>query len=469
MCEHGGQFNDAEDNEWEQFMDISWNKETGACYSCIPENAAMGQPSSFHVSRDAETMEPLEGDNVFDCDCPEGYFLNARKVGGACVEFVPVGGECFPNYGEHTSGPYFPCKPDESMCAHGHCVAIENVMWDCDTGDACDPNNLDECSLVDDCGICGGDGLTCLDCESCYQGFRDYSVDGRKGCQLKDEQELWEAYDITWFKGMLGQCKYKMNNPKSVKDRDEGTACVIKIEGSCDGDMVTPCNPKDDEPCNCLGGELTQIYSELEQKNVEFADALEASAPTTGCDRRCWESVKNDCDRPSLCTEAQGNVEECRPMFQQGDGCGIMNKATVDQTAVHTKLEEMETQIADTKLEIARKGMAIQEALQQSARDGIACSSCSPPKLAAPAGYHAGLDMTEEDAKVMVGEQDWASAYASYEESAQAVKDMEEEQWEQKQKMAHLKVDMKHQLENLPSMLWKCFGCWGQLFAEECK
>merc|ERR1719199_1999986 len=220
MCEDGGKFNDAEDNEWSMYLDISWNKETGDCYSCIPENAEAGQPSSLSVSRDPETTEPLEGDSVYDCDCPEGYFLNARKVGGACVEFVPVGGECFPNYGEHTSGPYFPCKPDEAMCAHGHCVAIENVMWDCDTGDARDPNNLDECSLVDDCGICGGDGLPCLDCESCYQGFRDYSVDGRKGCQLKDEQELWEAYDITWFKGMLGQCKYKMNNPKSVKDRD---------------------------------------------------------------------------------------------------------------------------------------------------------------------------------------------------------------------------------------------------------
>merc|ERR1719201_1609942 len=76
MCEEGGKFLDAEDAEWMTYLDISWNSLTG-----------------------------------------EGYYLNARKTGGACVEFVDVGSECFPNYGETTSGPYFPCKPDEAMCA----------------------------------------------------------------------------------------------------------------------------------------------------------------------------------------------------------------------------------------------------------------------------------------------------------------------------------------------------------------
>jgi hypothetical protein len=451
MCELGGEFNDAEDNEWAMYLDISWNKETGECYSCIPENAEMGQPGSLHVSRDAETMEPVEGDTVYDCDCPEGYFLNARRTNGACVEFVDVGGECFPNYGDKTSGPYFPCKPDEAMCAHGHCVAIENVMWDCETGDACDPSNLDECSVIDDCGICGGDGLTCLDCESCYQGFRDYLVDGRKGCQLKDEQELWAEFDIVWYKGLLGQCKYKMNNPKSVKDRDAGTQCVIDVEGSCDGDGVTPCNPKDDEPCNCIGGELAEITAKIGEYDGYFADALESSAPETGCDRRCWESVKNDCDRPSLCLVEQGYLDECRPMFTAGGGCGIMSGSSDAQKEILTHMDTLEADVASIKLDIARQGMAIQEVVG---------------KLDAPAGYFAGLDMTEADAAVMIGELNWKDAYIAYEASAQHLKDMEEEQWKVKQEMKHAKADMKHQLENMPGMLWKCFGCWADLYKE---
>jgi hypothetical protein len=451
MCEEGGEFSDAEDAEWMKYLDISWNSLTGDCYSCFPENQEAGQPSTFHVSRDAETMEPVEGDKIYDCDCPDGYYLNARKTGGACVEFVPVGEECFPNYGEDRDGPYFPCKPDEAMCAHGICVEIENVIWDCETGAACDPNQLELCSVVDDCGICGGDGLSCLDCETCYSGFRDYMVGGAsKGCQLKDDQELMEEFDIAWIKKDLGRAKSRMNNPKSVAQRDEATAAVIKLEGSCDGDGVTPCNPKDEEPCACLGGKLTEVTEQIAALDDQFKAALVESSATTGCDERCWQSVKNDCDRPSLCLV--GYADECAGAFSQG-GCDIMTASSEEQKAILAKIEELEASIAATKLEIAQKGMAIQEVVG---------------KLDAPAGYFAGLDMTEADAAVEIDGQDWASAYASYEQSAQSVKATEEELWQTKQEMKHAKVYMKHDLENLPNMQWKCFGCWAELGKSQC-
>jgi hypothetical protein len=450
-CEEGGEWSDAEDAEWMKFLDISWNSKTGDCYSCFPENVEAGQPTTFHVSRDSETMEPVEGDKVYDCDCPEGYYLNARKTGGACVEFVPTGGECFPNYGEDRDGPYFPCKPDSDMCAHGHCVSIDKVMWDCESGAACDPDNLDECNVVDTCGICGGDGLSCLDCETCYQGFREYLVEGTThGCQLKDEQELWEEFDVVQGEKRLGQCKHKMNNPKSVKDRDEGTACVIEYEGSCDGDTVTPCNPKDEEPCACMGGKLEEIRSKIQQYDEEFKQAVIASEPETQCDGRCWESVRNDCDRPSLCLA--GYADECRPMFEQG-GCDVMTKSSTEQKAILAEITTLEESIAATKLEIAQKGMAIQEVVG---------------KLEAPAGYFAGLDMTEADAAVMIGELNWKEAYAAYEDVAGRVKEMEENLWKKKQAMKHEKTYMKHDLENLAGMKWKCFGCWADLGASVC-
>merc|ERR1719267_252397 len=190
-----------------------------------------------------------------------------------------------------------------------------------------------------------------------------------------------------------------MNNPKSVAQRDEATALVIKLEGSCDGDGVTVCNPKDEEPCNCLGGKLTEVTDSIAALDEQFKAALVESAPTTGCDERCWQSVKNDCDRPSLCLV--GYAEECAGAFSQG-------------------------------------------------------------------GYFAGLDMTEADAAVEIDGQDWASAYASYEQSASAVKATEEELWHTKQEMKHAKVYMKHDLENLPNMQWKCFGCWAELGKSQC-
>jgi len=453
-CEDGGKFLDAEDAEWMTYLDISWNSLTGDCYSCIPENVQMGQPTSFHVSRDAETMEPVEGDKIYDCDCPEGYYLNARKTGGACVEFVDVGAECFPNYGETTSGPYFPCKPDEAMCAHGHCVNIDNVMWDCEDDSACDPDNLDNCKVIDDCNVCGGDGTSCLDCETCYVNFRDFMVDGeRKGCQLKDEQELWAEFDIVWFKDQLGGCKYKMNNPKSVAMRDEATACVIDIEGSCDGDGVTPCDPKAENPCNCLGGELPSIMTKIDEYDGYFRDAIEASAGETACDGRCWDKVKKDCDRPSLCLVDKGYVEECQGAFAQG-GCDIMRSSSDAQKEIDAEETAKAQAIADIKLNIARYGMAIQEVVG---------------KLDAPAGYFAGLDMTEADAAIVIEmeeglELNWKEAYAMYETAAKEMKTMEEELWHIKQHMKHTKVEMKHQLENLPGMQWKCFGCWAELY-----
>jgi len=464
MCEDGGSFNDAEDNEWQEYLDISWNSVTGECYSCNPENAEMGEPSALSVSRDAETLEPVEGDGVYDCDCPDGYYLNARKKNGACIEFVKVGGECFPNFGEKSSGAYFPCKPDEAMCAHGHCVAIESVLWDCNSGAACDPDNLDECDLMDDCGICGGDGLSCLDCETCYQNFREEKTCTSTGllpevitpgetvacCTLSQYEEDIERNELRAAKDELGQMKYKMNSPKTADEADEGLAGVLRLEGSCNGDGETVCNPKAEEPCDCQGGSIDAIEAKSTTLEEEFAAAVAATAESTGCDPKCWKKTINDCHRPSLCLD--GYAEECKDSFISAGSCGTMDDTATKQGEIEAQIAEHEGKITTGKEEMVAQGAAIQE---------------SVGNLDAPQGFwNPNLKATEEDMAKMVGDVPWPTAYQTYQDVVQSVKASE-------QAIVQLKLDKHNLIQKRDRTLqmgvaWKCFGCFAELYASSC-
>jgi len=415
---------------------------------------------------------------VYDCDCPDGYYLNARKKGGACVEFVKEGGECFPNYGEKSSGAYFPCKPDEAMCAHGHCVAIENVLWDCKTGDACDPNNLDACDIMDDCGVCGGDGLSCLDCETCYTNFREEKTctstelipevvppgEPVACCQLSEYAEDIERNDLRAAKDELGRCKYKMNSPKTADEADEGKACVLRLEGSCNGDKQTPCNPKAEDPCDCKGGEIEAIYAKVEQTKEEFAAAMAGNAEATGCDPKCWKKTINDCARPSLCLD--GYVEECTMPFQTAGGCGILDEMATKQAEMDAQIAEEEAKVASGKEEMAAQGSAIQECVGN---------------LDAPQGFwNENLKATDEDMAIKIcgackseegcGDdgQAWPDAYRAYQDVVQAVKASEKLITKIKLDRMNAKEQTSRKIESQAGLPWKCFGCFSEIYQAVC-
>ena len=99
-CEMGGNPNASADNDWQGFLDISWNSFTGECHSCLPEKTVTTSdgslatdPAAFRVSR-AGQMNSITGDvnNKFTVDengesvkaypCKRGRGEVTNQVGG---------------------------------------------------------------------------------------------------------------------------------------------------------------------------------------------------------------------------------------------------------------------------------------------------------------------------------------------------------------------------------------------------
>jgi len=316
-CEKGdGSYNKPSDEQWQAFLDISFNQISGECHSCTPERSEIGDPAAFGVSRDAETQLAVEGDQIFDCDCPENHFMKQ----GRCVRFVPIGDECFPNFGVAKSKEYFPCNSGEAICAQGTCVAIEEVVWDCSNDSACDPAQ-DNCNVVDECEVCGGDSLSCLDCEGTFQYFRE-----QKQCRLAQDVDAFVAGPLQELKDKLGNAKHRANNPKSVAQREEAKLEVVQIEER----------------------DIPNAEAQLETLRLAIKTKVEETVATSAVgDARCWESVQNDCARPNMCLD--GYYEECKDSFSAGDGCTMMYESTTEKMGLKAEVEAAEEAVSDAK------------------------------------------------------------------------------------------------------------------------
>jgi len=89
-CENGGEPNASSDNQWQEYLDISWNSFTGECHSCLPEKTlkdsageTITDPSAFRVSR-AGQLNSVTGDvnakPAYPCKAHRGEVMN--QVGG---------------------------------------------------------------------------------------------------------------------------------------------------------------------------------------------------------------------------------------------------------------------------------------------------------------------------------------------------------------------------------------------------
>lgn len=238
---------------------------------------------------------------------------------GRCVAFVPIGDECFPNFGVKKSKEYFPCNSGEAICAQGTCVAIDEVMWDCESNSACDPAQ-ENCKTVDDCGVCGGNGLSCLDCEGTYQYFKE-----QKQCRLAEDVDYYVATTLQEVKDRLGNAKFRANNPKTVEERDAAEAEVKQLE-----EVDIP----------AAEAQVENLRGLIQAKVAEFAEAGNGDA-------RCWEMVQNDCHRPNMCHDEY--YESCAGPFEAAQGCTIMYESTARKVGLKADEKAAADALADAK------------------------------------------------------------------------------------------------------------------------
>lgn len=264
----------------------------------------VGEATHANFVADMECVnEPLDEqgvsyDHVYDCNCPNGYYiLNMR-----CVKFLKsgymegneytVGDECLPSYGTKgktnkkgkakkvlSMNKYFPCDASKAVCADGTCVDIADVTWDCETGFPCLPGS-ETCKQMDDCNICGGDGLQCHadDCEACYKSFKKAGK-----CSMADDVDLHIKGALQIAKDKMELAKWQCKSGKTQAIRD--TQCASMAEG---GDAYQGLVDQEAE------------VEKLMQLINDYVHGMEAG----DCPRPdCWKRVKNDCGRPDVCLD----------------------------------------------------------------------------------------------------------------------------------------------------------------------
>jgi len=332
-CEEGGDYNSDSDNDWQEFLDVSYNHKTMECHSCTPEDAAAKDPSAFGVSR-------TSGDAVFDCACTAKTYLH----NGRCIGYVANkddsgdnNGECFPSYGDGGASfinannkkmakknHYFPCDAATSICADKVCTLAGEVKWDCKNGQACNADS-EGCSFEDDCGVCGGDHLSCLECESLYQEFK-----AQKQCRLVEDVEDYVKGQHQLAKDLVEKYKWQLKNPKTIKIRNDAKAALPAAEKALEDSAV----------------EVTRLEGLVETKVEEISTANPL------WDKKCWQNVANDCERPSICkvdaTEAAPAA--CNAAYANG-GCGLEADTNGKQTAIIGNIGAKEIAIGAKKTE----------------------------------------------------------------------------------------------------------------------